>query len=164
MRLRILGLLLLILLPMNLFAQDVTPPPSPTPSPLPTPPMLSTPPPPASTPTPELAPPSLATPNPQPGKESQFGPLLSFQGGPKGAAIPIEINSEQTRFEGGIAIAEGNVVVRYGDATIYADYAEYNPQTHEVVLRGNVRLYREKYAFTADRAIYNLQTKKLIDE
>jgi LPS-assembly protein len=150
MRLRILGLLLLILLPMNLFAQEVTTPPSPTPSPLPTP-----------TPTPEVAPPSLATPNPQPGKESEFGPLLSFQGGPKGAAIPIEINSDETRFEGGIAIAQGNVVVRYGDATIYADYAEYNPQTHEVVLRGNVRLYREKYAFIADRAIYNLQTKKL---
>jgi LPS-assembly protein len=141
---------------MNVFAQEVTSPSSPTP-----PPSVSTPtPPPASTPTPEPAPVPLPTP-PPPTKESQFGPLLSFQGGPKGSAIPIEINSEQTRFEGGIAIAEGNVVVRYGDATIYADYAEYNPQTHEVVLRGNVRLYREKYAFTADRAIYNLQTQKL---
>lgn len=172
MRLRILGLLLVILLPMSLFAQDVTPPPLPMPPPLPTPPPSSstaTPiptatPMPTPTPEPTLPPEPVPTPEavptPEPAKETQFGPLLSF-GGPKGAAIPIEINSEQTRFEGGIAIAEGNVVVRYGDATIYADYAEYNPQTHEVVLRGNVRLYREKYAFTADRAIYNLQSKKL---
>jgi LPS-assembly protein len=124
MRLRILGLYLVILLPMNLFAQVVVP-------------------------------------TPTPAKQSDFGPLFSFQGGPKGSAIPVEINSDQTRFEGGIAIAQGDVVVRYGDATIYCDYAEYDPQTHQVVLRGNVRLYREKYAFTADRAIYNLQSKKL---
>ena len=58
-------------------------------------------------------------------------------------------------------MAEGNVVVRYSDVTIYCDYAEYNPSTHEIVLRGNVRLYRDRYAFTADRAIYNLQTKAL---
>src|SRR4029077_15575969 len=82
-RLRILGLLLVILFPLNLFAQDVTSPPSPTPSPSPIPP------PPASTPIPEPAPPPLPTPNPEPVKESQFGPLLSFQGGPKGSAIPI---------------------------------------------------------------------------
>ena len=164
MRLRIPGLLLVILLPTNLFAQDATPPQLATPpaSPTPTPELTPTPTPELTpTPTAELTPPQPPPPPPEPAKESQFGPLLSF-GGPKGAAVPIEINSEQTRFEGGVAIAEGNVVVRYGDATIYADYAEYNPQTHEVLLRGNVRLYREKYAFTADRAIYNLQTKKLI--
>jgi LPS-assembly protein len=134
MRLQILGLLFAVLLPTNLFAQAIPPLPMPTPTPTP-----------ATTTT----------------KESQFTPLLPFQSGPKTGPIPVEINSDQTRFEGGIAVAEGNVVVRYADVTIYCDYAEYNPNTHEIVLRGNVRLYRDRYAFTADRAIYNLQTKEL---
>lgn len=132
MRFKILGLFFLALLPMNLFAQ---------------------------------ATPGLALPHPAPNsakpKESQFNPLLPFQTGATTGTIPVEINSEQTRFEGGVAVAEGNVVVRYADVTIYCDYAEYNPDTHEIVLRGNVRFYRDRYAFIADRAIYNLQTKAL---
>ena len=134
MRFKILGLFFLALLPMNLFAQ---------------------------------ATPGLALPHAAPnsakttGKESQFSPLLPFQSGATTGTIPVEINSEQTRFEGGVAVAEGNVVVRYADVTIYCDYAEYNPDTHEIVLRGNVRFYRDRYAFIADRAIYNLQTKAL---
>jgi LPS-assembly protein len=132
MRFKILGLFFLALLPMNLFAQTT---------------------------------PGLALPHPAPNsakpKESQFTPLLPFQTGATTGTIPVEINSEQTRFEGGVAVAEGNVVVRYADVTIYCDYAEYNPDTHEIVLRGNVRFYRDRYAFVADRAIYNLQTKAL---
>src|ERR1700722_9193426 len=134
MRFVILGLLFLALLPLNLLAQA----------------------------TPSSALPNVApTPAKTTGKESQFGPLLPFQSGPGAGPIPVEINSEQTRFEGGIAVAEGDVVVRYADVTIYCDYAEYNPESHEILLRGNVRFYRERYAFTADRAIYNLQTKHL---
>jgi LPS-assembly protein len=136
MRLRILSLFFAVLLPVNLFAQ--APPPPPPALPIPTP-----------------------TPTKAAGKASEFGPLLPFTSARGPATIPIEINSEQTRFEAGIAVAEGDVVVRYGDVTIYCDYAEYNPDTHDIVLRGNVRLYRERYAFTADRAIYNLQTRQL---
>jgi hypothetical protein len=131
MRLQILGLFLLVLLPINLFAQATTPPALPF-----------------SAPTPA-------------NKGKEFNPLLPLQNAGKAGQVPVEINSEQTRFEGGIAVAEGNVVIRYGDATIYCDYAEYNPETHEIVLRGNVRLYQDRYAFLADRAIYNLQTKAL---
>src|ERR1700722_7861802 len=130
MRLRIPGLLLVVLLPIKLFAQATSSP-------------------------------ALAEPTNTTNKESQFGPLLPFQNGTKAGPIPVEINSAQTRFEGGIAVAEGDVTVRYADVTIYCDYAEYNPNTHDIVLRGNVRLYRDTYAFTADRAIYNLQTKQL---
>jgi LPS-assembly protein len=131
MRLQIVSLFFVVLLTMNLLAQETSSPAS-------------------STPTPAAA---------TPVKESQFGPLLPIQGGAKGGQIPVEINSQQTRFEGGIAVAEGDVTVRYSDVTIYCDYAEYNPDTHDIVLRGNVRLFRDRYAFTADRAIYNLQTK-----
>jgi len=104
------------------------------------------------------------TPTPEPAKtkESEIGPILPFPSGQKGGgAVPIEINSDATRYEGGVAIGEGNVVVRYGIVTIYCDYAEYNPDTHDIILRGNVRFFQDRYAFVADRAIYNVQTKQL---
>ena len=73
--------------------------------------------------------------------------------------IPIEITSESTRMESGLAIAEHNVIIRYGDTAIYADYAQYNPDTRDLFLSGNVRIYREGRLFTAERALYNLETK-----
>ena len=88
-------------------------------------------------------------------------PLSRAQFGSFGDA-PIEINAEGgTKFEGGVAIAENNVVIQYGAATIYCDYAEYNPETRDVLVRGNVRIYRDKFVFTGDRAVYNLETKQL---
>ena len=74
---------------------------------------------------------------------------------------PVEINAESTHFESGVAVAEGNVTIQYGTATIYSDYAQYNPDTHEVLLRGNVRIYSEEREFVGERAIYNLETKQL---
>jgi LPS-assembly protein len=53
------------------------------------------------------------------------------------------------------------VVIHYGDVAIYAEYAEYNPDTHDVLLKVHVRIYRGDYAFVCDRAVYNLETKKL---
>ncbi len=73
--------------------------------------------------------------------------------------IPIEITSESTRMENGLAIAEQNVIIRYGETAIYCDYGQYNPDTRDVFLSGNVRLYREGRLFSAERAIYNLETK-----
>jgi LPS-assembly protein len=134
MRLRILSLYFLVLLAPNLIAQ---------PLPAPTRPAVK---------------PSQAT---EKQKASEFNPLLPFQGGAKGGQFPLEINSVNTYYEGGIAIADTDVVVRYGDATIYCDHAEYNSDTHDIFLKGNVRFYRERYAFTADRAVYNTQTKEL---
>jgi LPS-assembly protein len=86
------------------------------------------------------------------GARAQFG---SF------SDVPIEITSESTRMEGGLAIAEQNVVIRYGETAIYCDYAQYNPETRDVLLTGNVRIYREGRLFTAERALYNLETKVL---
>lgn len=77
------------------------------------------------------------------------------------ADVPIEINADETRIEGGVAIAEHNVVIRYGTVLIYADYAQYNPDTRDVLVNGNVRIYREGQLFTGDRALYNLETKRL---
>lgn len=77
------------------------------------------------------------------------------------ADVPIEINAEETRIEAGMAIAERNVVIRYGTVLIYADMAQYNPDTRDVLVNGNVRIYREGNLFTGDRALYNLETKRL---
>src|SRR5687767_381013 len=63
--------------------------------------------------------------------------------------------------EGGLAIAEQNVVIRYAETVIYCDYAQYNPDTRDVLVTGNVRIYREGRLFTAERALYNLETKVL---
>jgi hypothetical protein len=88
-------------------------------------------------------------------------PLSRAQFGSFGDA-PVEINAEGgTKFEGGVAVAENNVVIQYGAATIYCDYAQYNPETRDVLVRGNVRIYRDKFVFIGDRAVYNLETKQL---
>jgi lipopolysaccharide assembly outer membrane protein LptD (OstA) len=77
--------------------------------------------------------------------------------GGKFSQSPVEITAEgQTRYEGGVAIAEHHVVIHYGDVAIYCEYAEYNPETHDVLVKERVRLYRGDYAFACDRAVYNL--------
>jgi LPS-assembly protein len=82
--------------------------------------------------------------------------------GGKFSQSPVEITAEgQTRYEGGVAIAENHVVIHYGDVAIYCEYAEYNPETHDILVKERVRLYRGDYAFVCDRAVYNLETKRL---
>jgi len=76
--------------------------------------------------------------------------------------IPVEITADgETRFEGGVAVAEDNVVIKYGDTHIFCDLAQYNPETREVLLLGQVRIYRDAFHFVGERAVYNLESKKL---
>ena len=76
--------------------------------------------------------------------------------------VPIEITQEgETRWENGVAVAEKNVEIHYGSTTIYTDYAQYNPNTRDVLAIGNVRIYRDGSLFVGDRALYNLETKLL---
>lgn len=76
--------------------------------------------------------------------------------------VPVEIEAEgETRFSGGVAIAENNVVIQYGATTIYCDYAEYNPETRDVLVKDNVRIYRDGQIFKGDRAVYNFETKQV---
>lgn len=75
--------------------------------------------------------------------------------------VPIEINAESTYYEGGIAYADDNVVLAYRDIQIYCDHAQYDSETRDVLVEGNVRIYRSGQLFTTDRAIYNLETKQL---
>ena len=76
--------------------------------------------------------------------------------------IPIEITADgNTRFEEGVAIAEDNVQIHYGKYSIFSDYAEYNPETRDILLIGNVRLYTPDQVLTGQRSLFNLETKQM---
>src|ERR1700757_5175469 len=75
---------------------------------------------------------------------------------------PIEITSSgETTYENGLATARDNVAIHIGDTDIYSDYAQYNPHTHEILLRGNVRIYRDVNLYLSEQAIYNTETKAI---
>src|SRR5213595_4125481 len=76
--------------------------------------------------------------------------------------VPIEITSTgETTYENGLATARDNVAIHIGNTDIYADYAQYNSTTHDVELRGHVRIYRETSLYIAESGIYNTETKKI---
>lgn len=88
-------------------------------------------------------------------------PCLHAQFGSFGD-VPVEITADgNTRFEGGVAIAEDNVQIHYGEYSIYCDYAEYNPETRDVLLVGNIRVYTPKQILTGQRSLFNLETKQM---
>jgi LPS-assembly protein len=75
---------------------------------------------------------------------------------------PIEITATgDTNYKDGLATAHGNVAIHAGDSDIYADSAQYNPKTREVMAEGHVRIYRATGLFVGDRAIYNIDTKQI---
>ena len=75
---------------------------------------------------------------------------------------PIEITSTgATTYENGLATARDNVAIHVGDTDIYADYAQYNSSTHDVVLKGHVRVYRDVTLYIAESGVYNTDTKQI---
>ena len=75
---------------------------------------------------------------------------------------PIEITSTgETSYEDGLATARDNVAIHVGDTDIYADYAQYNSHTHEVLAEGHVRIYRDVNLYLAESGIYNIDTKRI---
>lgn len=78
------------------------------------------------------------------------------------SSAPIQITSLDTRREGNLAIAQGGVVIAVGENTIYCDYAQYDTESKNVLVSGNVRIFRNGAVFTGDRAIYNLQSKSFM--
>jgi LPS-assembly protein len=76
--------------------------------------------------------------------------------------VPIEITSTgETTYENGLATARDNVAIHIGNTDIYADWAQYNSITHDVELRGHVRIYRDTRLYLAESGIYNTDTKKI---
>src|SRR6266568_5930816 len=75
---------------------------------------------------------------------------------------PIEITSTgETTYENSLATARDNVAIHIGNTDIYADYAQYNSTTHDVELRGHVRIYRDLSLYVTDSGVYNTETKKI---
>ena len=75
---------------------------------------------------------------------------------------PIEITSTgETTYENGLATARDNVAIHIGDTDIYADYAQYNTTTHDVELKGHVRIYRDISLYVTEHSFYNTETKKI---
>src|SRR6266700_7659957 len=75
---------------------------------------------------------------------------------------PIEITSTgETTYENGLATARDNVAIHVGDTDIYADYAQYNSSTHDVELRGHVRIYRDGSLYIADSGVFNTETNRI---
>src|SRR5205085_1645907 len=54
-----------------------------------------------------------------------------------------------------------NVAIHIGDTDIYGDFAQYNSRTHEVLVRGNVRIYRDVNLYVAEEGVYNMDTKQI---
>src|SRR5881409_3666211 len=76
--------------------------------------------------------------------------------------VPIEITSTgETTYEHGLETAHDNVAIHIGNTDIYADYAQYNSTTHDVELRGHVRIYRDARLYVTDSGVYNTETKKI---
>ena len=78
------------------------------------------------------------------------------------SAIPVDMSAERLDASGVLTTASGNVQVSYGSTTIFADEAQYNPATRDVLATGNVRIYRDGQLVTAERAVYNLETKDIM--
>jgi LPS-assembly protein len=75
---------------------------------------------------------------------------------------PVEITSSgETTYNNGIATARDNVAIHIGDTDIYGDFAQYNSQTHEVLVRGHVRIYRDVSLYIAEEGVYNVDTKQI---
>lgn len=80
---------------------------------------------------------------------------------PSPTDVPVDIESDNTSFDNGVAIAQGHVVIRYKTTTIYCDYAQYDRDTGDALAKGNVRIYSDGHLFTGERAVYNFLTKEL---
>ena len=83
---------------------------------------------------------------------------LPVQADDRGA--PATIDAQELNFDkpANMAYGKGDVVVRYGDATLRADRARFNTLTKEVWAEGDVRVYQEGQEWKAPALYYNLET------
>jgi LPS-assembly protein len=88
-------------------------------------------------------------------------PSLLFAEELGASKAPIQIESREISREGNLSIAKGDVVIGVGDTTIYCDYAQCDIVTRDVMVSGGVRIFRGEKVFSGDRAIYNLDSKRI---
>ena len=86
----------------------------------------------------------------------------AWSSGPRKGRSEISSDAETTYAQtpaGRLATATTNVSIQTSDASIYCDHAEYNLDTHEALLVGNVRIFRLDTSIFAERAVYNFDSK-----
>jgi LPS-assembly protein len=84
-------------------------------------------------------------------------------GTPQQARVPprkglVQLEAQQQRKEGNIFYADGDVDIHYATVRLRADHAEYNSETGQARVRGNVRYDTEAQSLTAADGTYNLRT------
>lgn len=76
--------------------------------------------------------------------------------------MPVDITAtDRNTYIDQIATADGNVVVRYLDDTIFADHVIFDRSTNVVTANGNVRIYSGGRVYRGDSITYNLTTKAM---
>lgn len=84
-------------------------------------------------------------------------------GNDSSGTVNLDIQSDFSDYDKnlGIARASGDVVVKYGDVTIYADQVEYHRSTGNIFARDNVRIFQNGQVVDAEEIIYNINTGEL---
>jgi len=75
--------------------------------------------------------------------------------------IPVVVNGDKVEFftELEKVIAEGNVIIEYGNTTLSCDRITVFTKTKDAFAEGNVRLMEEKGTIEGDNAFYNFDTR-----
>jgi LPS-assembly protein len=77
-----------------------------------------------------------------------------------GQKTPIEITADgDNRFEAGVAYAEGNVIVRYGEDVLYADSITFDQKTRLITAKGNVSIYLPGKIYRGDFLEFHVDSK-----
>ena len=86
-------------------------------------------------------------------------------GTPQQARVParrglVQLEADHQRKEGNTFYADGNVDIHYGSLRLRADHAQYNADTGEASVQGNVRFDTDTQTLEASRGSYNMRTSQ----
>ncbi len=76
--------------------------------------------------------------------------------------LPIVVDGDKVEYfeQDGRIVAEGNVVITYGDMTLTCDKIEVNTKSRMAVCEGNVRIERPEGVMTGDRIRYDFNKEE----
>jgi len=92
-------------------------------------------------------------------------PTAMRAGTPQQARVParrglVQLEADHQRKEGNTFYADGNVDIHYGSLRLRADHAQYNADTGEASVQGNVRFDTDTQTLEASRGSYNMRTSQ----
>lgn len=92
------------------------------------------------------------------GTFSEIAPMLE-EGLALGGPVTLTADTISYDEDTGVAFAEGNVEVGFGNRTIRADRIRYNAESGEAEFAGNVHYEQEGDEFSFDRIVLNIRTE-----